>query len=122
MQEAEVAVELACNRPSDIHVHVLLKTSAICRHLAGTIAVFCKSGKDRTAMGVTLDMTRCLVEAEGVLAGKAFCNVLRVHGCRRMNVYANTGQPMYAFGTLDRRALPNCYVPPANICNGNVHG
>ncbi len=79
-------------------------------------------GKDRTAMGVTLSIARDLVEECDVVGGKQVCATLRQYGVRRMNVYANTGQSMYAFGQLDRLALPACFNPPSQTCSGNVNG
>jgi hypothetical protein len=71
-------------------------------------------------MGVTLENTRGLVEDLGVLNGQEICQLMRAQGVRRMNVYANTGQSMFAFNQIQRRALPNCYRPPAGCHAGNV--
>ena len=121
MLEAKVAITEASAKPAEKHIHVLLKTNALCRKIAGVIGTSCKSGKDRTAMGVTLDATSHLVSTFGAQDGKEVCQTLRMYGVRRMNVYANTGQAMYAFGPLDRLALPACYSPPAQTCSGTVN-
>ena len=71
-------------------------------------------------MGVTLENTRALVEDLGVLGGQEICSVMRHQGVRRMNVYANTGQSMYAFNQIQRLALPVCYRPPTGSHSGNV--
>ena len=122
-EEASDAVEVAANKPTDKHVHVLLKTNHLCRALGGIMGVFCKSGKDRTAMGVTLDMTHSLIEDSDVQVsqGMNICQLLRQYGVRRMTVYANTGQSLYAFGQLDRMTLPACFNPPTSICSGAVN-
>jgi hypothetical protein len=78
-------------------------------------------GKDRTSMGVTLETARSLVEELGVTGGLEKCQIMRIHGVRRMNVYANTGQCMFAFNSLQRLAIPICYRPPSNTCSGNVN-
>ena len=71
-------------------------------------------------MGVTLEQTRALVEDLGVLQGTEICQLMRQSGVRRMNVYANTGQSMFAFNQIQRRALPACYRPPQGSHAGNV--
>lgn len=121
MQDARIAVIEGGQKPNDKHIHVLLKTNALCRYMAGVVGNMCKSGKDRTSMGVTLDETAHLVKSAGAVDGKEVCQTLRTYGARRMNVYANTGQCMYAFGPLDRLALPSCYTPPLQTCSGNVN-
>jgi hypothetical protein len=72
-------------------------------------------------MGVTLENTRSLVEDVGVLNGQEICQLMRMQGVRRMNVYANTGQSMFAFNHIQRIALPNCYRPPPGCHSGNVN-
>jgi hypothetical protein len=46
-------------------VDVLNVSAAMIRRLNGGRVVFCKSGKDRTAMGVTLEQARLLVAYHG---------------------------------------------------------
>jgi hypothetical protein len=121
MEEASVAVQVAAQTPSEKHVHLLLRTSAVCRDVGGTIGILCKSGKDRTSMAVTLETARFVVEDLGGEHGMDLAQVTRIHGVRRMNVYANTGQPMFAFNPLQRLAIPSCYRPPPNACSGNVN-
>ncbi len=72
-------------------------------------------------MGVTLENTRSLVEDVGVLNGQEVCQLMRFQGVRRMNVYANTGQAMFAFNHIQRLALPPCYRPPTGCHSGNVN-
>ena len=71
-------------------------------------------------MGATLEITRSLVEELGILESEESCQTMRMQGVRRMNVYANTGQPMFAFNQIQRIALPNCYRPPPGAFSGNV--
>ncbi len=71
-------------------------------------------------MGVTLENSRSLVEDLGVLNGQDICQTMRQQGVRRMNVYANTGQCMFAFNQIQRIALPNCFRPPPGSHAGNV--
>jgi inositol polyphosphate-4-phosphatase len=102
------------------HVDILYKSSILCRELGGTIALLCKSGKDRTSMAVTLDSTRDLVERMGVVRGEDLLRVKRTVGVRRMNVYANTGQSNYAFNGFQVNHFPKCYQAPSKTYAGNV--
>ena len=77
-------------------------------------------GKDRTSMGVTLEQAKMLAESTGVIEGKEACLAMRKHGVRRMNVYANTGQAMYAFNKFQHQLLPVCYRPPTGTFTGKV--
>ncbi len=120
MGQARDAVALNAHTPYEKHMDVLLKTSAMCRLMGGTVGILCKSGKDRTSMGVTLENTRALVEDLGVLNGQEMCETMRLHGVRRMNVYANTGQSLFAFNQIQRLSLPNCYRAPPGSHGGNV--
>jgi len=99
----------------------LVKTSALAREMGGVVGILCKSGKDRTSMSTTLDITRALIENVGVLQnGKVICDTLRGVGCRRANVFANTGSNMYAFNVFQWASLPICYRPPPSSFAGNV--
>ncbi len=70
-------------------------------------------------MGVTLDMARGLNEASGVTTStNNICQLLRLHGTRRANVYANTGHITYAFNFMQRSLLPVCFKPPHGSFSG----
>ena len=72
-------------------------------------------------MSVTLEQSRYLVEGNNeVQGGQELCRVMRRHGVRRMNVWANTGQSLYAFNSLQRQILPTCYSPPEGTFSGSV--
>jgi len=120
MDQVHEAIANSTAVPHEKHVDVLLKTSALCREMSGIIAILCKSGKDRTGMSVTLENARSLVEDLGVLYGQEICQTMRQYGVRRMNVFANTGQSMFAFNQIQRIALPCCYRPPPGSHAGNV--
>lgn len=102
------------------NVHVLLKTSDLCRALIGSHCICCKSGKDRTSMAVTLEQTRSLATYLGVFDERRVCKLLRRHGVRRVNIIANTSQDKYAFNTVQVRSLPRCYRPPSGTYSGNT--
>lgn len=102
------------------NVHLLLFTSDLCRALVGVQAICCKSGKDRTAMGVTLEETRLLAHNYDAVRGCELCQIMRRRGARRKNVFANTGQCAYAFHELQQPLMPVCYRAPIGISNGTV--
>ncbi|KAJ8614253.1 hypothetical protein CTAYLR_001106 [Chrysophaeum taylorii] len=102
------------------NVHLLLATSDLCRALVGSHCICCKSGKDRSAMAVTLEQTRTLASVFGVFDERHVCLLLRRHGVRRVNVLANTGQDKYAFNAMQVQSLPRCYRPPAGTYSGST--
>ena len=101
-------------------MHVLLHSSDLLRDLAGSHAICCKSGKDRTAMAVTLEQTRALSRDLRVFDERMLCKLLRAHGVRRRNLLLNTGQDKYAFNAVQVKSLPVCYRPPAGTYTGNA--
>jgi hypothetical protein len=119
-QEAEEAVTNASKSPSEKHVDVILKLNRLVRRIASTHGILCKSGKDRTGVGVTLEAARIIAEDIGVMGGSAIVQLLRLHGVRKMNVWANTGQDKFAFNTIQKMNLPPCYQPPAGTHAGSI--
>ncbi|GMH86756.1 hypothetical protein TL16_g10643 [Triparma laevis f. inornata] len=119
--KAQAAVNDACNYGNEKNVNVLLKTSDVCRKLNGTHAILCKSGKDRTSMAVTLEQARYLCSRHGVVSGKKSTEIMRRHGVRRQNVWANTGQKNFAFNGINYTSLPKCFRPPAGCYSGSVN-
>ena len=101
-------------------MHVLLLASDLVRELAGSIAICCKSGKDRTGMAVTLEQTRALGRDLGVFDEVHVCKVLRRHGVRRPNIELNTDQDKFAFNAVQVKSLPRCYRPPIGTFSGNA--
>jgi len=111
----------ATARPSfRVNVHLILHTSDLCRQLSGVHSICCKSGKDRTGMGVTLEEARFLCDQMNVVGGRKACKIIRRFGVRRTNVELNTGQQKYAFNALQRSFLPKCYQPPGGTFGGSV--
>ena len=102
------------------HVSILTTFAYLSRGTCGTVGILCKSGKDRTGMSATLELVRSLVEDVDLIFGETAVTSLREKGARRMNVWANTGQPMFAFNSIQRSLLPACYRPPMNTFSGNV--
>lgn len=102
------------------HVSILTTFAYLSRSTCGTVGILCKSGKDRTGMSATLELVRSLVEDADLIFGERAVMTLREKGARRMNVWANTGQSMFAFNSIQRSLLPACYRPPPNTFSGNV--
>eukprot|EP01035_Chromulina_nebulosa_P020470 gene20470-26560_t len=97
-EETCSALSNAAKSPYEKHVDIFMKSSALCRKIGGVIGILCKSGKDRTSMAVSLDITRSLVEDLGVLHAQETCNLLRSYGM----------------------SLPLCFRPPYGTNAGNV--
>jgi hypothetical protein len=95
------------------NVSTLIESSELCRRLGAGRTTCCSSGKDRTAMSVTLELSRLLTDKFRVKQGVHLCNALRERGVRRMNVLANTGSNKFAFNSSQLKYLPECYRPPA---------
>ena len=120
MANAAEAIMKSSLEPREKHIHVLICTNELCRSMGAIPGILCKSGKDRTSMGVTLDVAKILVEECGVLNGVHALDVMRHHGVRRMNVFANTKQSLYAFNDIQKSCLPACFRPPTGTHSGNV--
>ncbi|KAF4045771.1 Pleckstrin homology domain-containing protein [Phytophthora infestans] len=101
-------------------VNILIASSDICRRLGAGRTTCCKSGKDRTAMSVTLETSRLLVEHFHVKQGVHLCNAMRERGVRRVNVLANTGKTKFAFNSFQLKYIPDCYKPPLACADSHV--
>ena len=79
------------------------------------------TGKDRSAVGVTLDLTTHLLRHHSlqtyVTTPKSLCSLLREHGVRHENIYVNTKQTLYALTYYDLLALPQCYRISDRYCS-----
>ena len=71
-------------------------------------------------MGTTLEHGCALVDNCGITNGIQAVRLMRKYGGRRMNVFANTGQPMFAFNKFQHKMLPVCYQPPEGTISGKV--
>lgn len=118
---AETTINDSCVFGHEKNVNVLLKTSDLCRFMNGAHSVMCKSGKDRSSMAITLEQSRYLCSHHGVVSGKKSVEIMRKHGVRRHNVWANTGQRDFAFNGINYTSLPRCYRPPNGSYSGSVH-
>ena len=120
--------------------------------LGGGSAIFCKSGKDRTAMQVTFKQSQ-FVNRFIVSGGDGLANhdkastrssvtekatsavennflekvykdaaVMRVYGTRLPICDKNVGQPLYAFNALQARFMPEALKPPPRALAGFLKG
>ncbi|KAF0694631.1 hypothetical protein As57867_014453, partial [Aphanomyces stellatus] len=108
------------NQSNRKQVNILIESSALCRRIGAGRTTCCKSGKDRTAMSVTLEFSKILVDQMGVKQGMHLCQTMRERGVRRTNVLVNTGKTKYAFNSIQLKCLPSCYQPPAHTANSHV--
>jgi len=103
--------------------------------LGGGSAIFCKSGKDRTAMQVTFKQSqfinRFLITGgnghadECVLDEKVVfkdATLMRVYGTRLPICDKNVGQSLYAFNSLQARFMPDVLKPPPRTLAGFLKG
>mmetsp|Transcript_25475 Transcript_25475/g.32101 ORF Transcript_25475/g.32101 Transcript_25475/m.32101 type:complete len:360 (+) Transcript_25475:608-1687(+) len=103
--------------------------------LGGGAAIFCKSGKDRTAMQVTFKQSQFvnrflqtggdgLADEVDLDMKKVFkdATLMRVYGTRLPICDKNVGQPLYAFNSLQARFMPDILKPPARALAGFLKG
>jgi len=84
-QTLMTSIENAVKRRMKTNVHLILHTTDLCRQLSGVHCICCKSGKDRTSMGVTLEEARHLCDHMSVVGGRKACKTIRRFGGRRSN-------------------------------------
>lgn len=102
--------------------------------LRGGTVIFCKSGKDRTAMQVTYKQSQFLhrhpttecnkdydsdIEAQRVFDD---ATLMRIYGTRLPICEKNVGQSLYAFNSLQARFMPDPLKPPPRALAGFLKG
>ena len=109
---------------------------AACK-LGGGSIVFCKSGKDRTAMQVTYKQAQFIhkficttdvnktpmetnEEQKQVIVSDS--TLMRLHGTRLMICEKNVGQFKYAFNALQAKFMPDVLKPPPAAMAGFLKG
>ncbi|OQR95958.1 inositol-3,4-bisphosphate 4-phosphatase [Thraustotheca clavata] len=105
------------------NTQLLLEASDIVRLLNGGRVTFCKSGKDRTAMSITLDQMRKVYGTSSDTAEidelvKPIASIMREFGVRIEIAEKNIGTAKYSFNSLQRKMLPKMYRPPFNSIQG----
>ena len=96
------------------HWTIIVEAERLARRLDLPLAVFCKSGKDRTGMAATLAAAAFCGEfgRDNEPAVLATANLLRAHGTRILICEKNTGRRRYAFNAFQREFLPAPFRPP----------
>ena len=101
------------------NVEMLMEIERICLMLNGCRVTFCKSGKDRTGMAVTLEQSRQLGERFGIGIGfdrvLKDANIMRQYGTRIKVCEKNIGKPVYSFNKFQSSFLPHLYRPPEAV-------
>ena len=102
------------------HPKLLSLAADIVRMLHGGRLTCCKSGKDRTAMGVTYEQARILEHRHGLAQHRVeeVANLMRTEGPRKIVCAKNIGEPLYAFNAFQSALLPPEYRPPAETLSG----
>jgi len=108
----ELKQVVQAQQKSQKDVDLLLKAQVAVRSLLGGRITFCKSGKDRTAMSVTLEQSKILSTIIGKVDEIQFANILREFGIRIVVAEKNVGRPKYSFNAAQRQLLPVAYRPP----------
>jgi hypothetical protein len=108
------------------NVELLLESERICNMLNGLRVTFCKSGKDRTGMAVTLEQSRVLGERFG--CGNSFNRIIkdatcmREYGCRLLIAEKNIGRKVYSINSLQSQFIPQLYRPPVSTLENLIKG
>ncbi len=108
---------------------VLDRAAVACQRFNGGSTVFCKSGKDRTAMQVTFKQAQFvqqfIVGKEGILLEDtpisydevvAKSTLMQKHGTHIPICEKNAGEPKFAFNPLQRKFMPEMLRPDASLC------
>jgi hypothetical protein len=104
---------------------ILDEAATIAQQLGGGGLVFCKSGKDRTAMHVTYKQAQFAAryrdqhELTEILRD---ATLLRTHGTRLPICEKNVGQAKFAFNSLQVKFMPDALKPPINTLAGFLKG
>jgi hypothetical protein len=121
---------------STLHAHVLSsagkinhsildEAATIAQQLGGGGLVFCKSGKDRTAMHVTYKQAQFAARYRDNNDSAAIledANLIRIHGTRLPICEKNVGQAKYAFNSLQVKFMPEELKPPMSTLAGFLKG
>jgi hypothetical protein len=115
-----------CDSARKMEHGVLDTAGAAADQLGGSGVIFCKSGKDRTAMQVTLKQSQFLrrvgvrkPDKQSVLYDAM---LMRIHGTRLAVCEKNVGQPKYAFNALQVNFMPELLKPPLGSVAGFLKG
>jgi hypothetical protein len=111
-----VAEHVRFTGKSEKNVAMLMEIQRACHALTGCKVTFCKSGKDRTGMVMSLEQSRILGErfdcgdSEKRIIKDA--ELMRLHGPRLQVCTKNIGKPIYSINKLQAQFLPVTLRPP----------
>ncbi|ETW01000.1 hypothetical protein H310_06636 [Aphanomyces invadans] len=133
---ATVKAKIEQAKPEKV-MDIVATTSWIARHVGGGRVTCCKSGKDRTAMSVTLEEATWMVERARSCPSASvrlaidrdtdnsdsqriaeWTQLLRTYGVRRENARKNIGTAQYAFNAWQNYLLPPEYKCPPGTGGG----
>lgn len=101
------------------NVEMLQAAERVCVLLGGMRVTFCKSGKDRTGMVVTLEQSRQLGERFHCGTDQARllrdATIMRTHGTRIEICAKNIGRRVYSINKLQAQFLPLLLRPPPSL-------
>lgn len=102
------------------NIDLLREVERLCLALEGVRITFCKSGKDRTGMAVTLEQARQLSERFHTDLNETRIlkesNLMRVFGSRILVAEKNIGKKVYSINTIQCKFLPLLFRPPLQVC------
>lgn len=111
---------------------ILDEAALLTQQLGGGGVVFCKSGKDRTAMHVTFKQAqfankyrqRSLNDEYAVFLDTTLPDamIMRIHGTRLPICEKNVGESKYAFNSLQVKFMLDALKPPMNTLAGFLKG
>lgn len=115
--------ELIRNSSAKMEHGVLDKAGAAVMQLGGGGVIFCKSGKDRTAMQVTYKESQFInrfISSDSAEDENVFdvASLIRLHGTRLPVCEKNVGQALYAFNSLQVKFMPPDLKPPPQTLAG----
>jgi hypothetical protein len=85
--------------------------------LGACMITFCKSGKDRTGMVMTLQQSRFMSQFCGQSEQRVIkdANTMRIYGTRLDIAEKNTGRRVFAINNIQVNFLPPRLRPPAEV-------
>ena len=108
------------------NVNLLMEVERVCHVVTGSRVTFCKSGKDRTGMVITLEQSRifgerfdCGDDQERMVHD---AHTMRLHGPRLDICRKNIGKPVYSINKLQAQFLPSVLRPPPTAMEKMIKG
>lgn len=116
-----------------INHDIVDEAATLAQQLGGGGIVFCKSGKDRTAMHMTFKQAQFgtrfrqlskVSETTGVMVDTTLddARLMRIYGTRLPICEKNVGQAKYAFNSLQVQFMPDRLRPPMSTLAGFLKG